>query len=103
MPNTNPQAIKLSNERFRVLADRLAQTYHFARALQAQIVAEGVDSLFAADKDPIDDGSAIDGRAPITNEDVKALIVAVDHTVDFFDKDTAQRDLILRVAVNPLR
>lgn len=101
MPNTNPQAIKLANERFRRLDDKLAQTYHFCRLLQAQIKAEGIDTLFTNDKDPLVDGSAEDGRSPLTNEDIKRMIAIVDEVVAFFDSDPARRDLLLRGAVNP--
>jgi hypothetical protein len=103
MPNTNPQAVRAANEMFRVLCDRLAQTYHYCRMLQAEIAAEGIDNLFADDKDVIVDGSAEDGRSPISNEDIKGLIAAVDNIVAFYDGTPTQRDLILRVSVNGSR
>lgn len=103
MANTNPQAIRVSNERFRSLADRLAQLYHYARAVQAQIKAEGIDSLFAANSDALADGSETDGRTPLTNDDIKQFIGYVDDVVKFFDENSERRDLLLRVAVNPER
>ena len=101
MANTDPRAVRVANERFRVLADKLAQAYHFSRILQAQITAEGIDSLFASDKDVIEDGSATDGRSRLTNEDIKGLIGALDSFVGHFDGNPSERDLILRIAVNP--
>lgn len=102
--NQNPQAIRLANERFRVFADRAGQLYHFGRALQAQIVAERVESLFSGDaKSVLQDRSAEDGRTPLTNDDIKGLIGAVDAVVAFYDNDPALRDLLLRAAVNPER
>lgn len=103
MANSNPQAVRIANERFRPFADRIAQAYHFAGVFKTQIEAEGIDSLFPADKEPINDGSALDGRSPLSNEDVKGLIAAVDAIRAFMDADPAMRDLLLRVAVNPMR
>lgn len=103
MANTNPQAVRVANERFRPLADRIAQSYHFCKAFKDQIQAEGIDTLFATDKDVIEDGSAVDGRSPLANEDVKGLIAFLDQFGTFMDGDPTMRDLILRVAVNPLR
>jgi hypothetical protein len=104
MPNTNPQAVKIANERFRPYADRLAQAYHFCNAFKSQIAAEGIDTLFSADdKDLLSDGSLTDGRTPITNADVKGLINSLDQFIAFMDGDPVTRDLLLRVSPNPLR
>lgn len=103
MPNTNAQAIRVANERFRPFADKMAQNYHFCKAFKDQIAAEGIDSLFAADKEVVDDGAAIDGRSPLTNEDLKLLITAVDAFLGFMDERSELRDTLLRTAVNPLR
>lgn len=103
MPNTNPQAIRFSNERARPLCDRLAQAYHFASELQKQIAAEGIEGLFSKDGDVIDDGAAVDGRSPLTNDDVKGVLNAIDTYVQFLDGNPVVRDLVLRVAVNPIR
>lgn len=103
MANTNPQAVKVANERFRPFANRLAQSYHFCKAFKDQIAAEGIDTLFLKDGDLIEDGSATDGRSPLSNDDVKQLINSLDQFLAFMDGDTAMRDTLLRVAPNPLQ
>lgn len=103
MPNSNPQAIRFVNERCRPVCDRLAQSYHLVNAILTQVRAEGVDGLFVEDKDAIQDGSERDGRSPVSNEDIKGLLSALAAYRDFFDQSTDVRDLILRVAVNPLQ
>lgn len=103
MPNTNPQAVKLANERFRPLADRLTQSYHFCKALRDQIAAEGIESLFTKDDDVVEDGSDIDGRSRLTNADIKGMIASVDEFLAFMDANPSMRDLLLRVSVNPFR
>lgn len=100
MPNTNPQAVKFANERFRKLADKTAQHYLYCIVIREKIAAGGIDNLFPANKDPIVDGSAEDGRSPLTNEDIKAMISGMNQIIDFYEANPNLKDLMLRVAVN---
>lgn len=104
MPNTNPQAVLIANSKIRVAADRMGQLYNYFKALQAEAQAENWTGMFPADGDIIVDGSAIDGRAPITNTDVNNFITAAGAFITFMEQAAnANRNLILRMAVNPER
>ncbi len=100
------RAVKVSNERIRPAADRLGQTYFLYALLLKLAAAEAWPTLFGQfnEKNPLPDGSDVDGRNPITPESIKALIVAMQTFVDFMDADNgALRDLVLKIAVNPER
>lgn len=100
------RAVKIANERIRPAADRLGQTYFLYTMLLKLAAAENWPALFGQfnEKDPLQDGSVIDGRNPITPESIKALIVSMQTFVDFMDaNDGALRDLVLKIAVNPER
>lgn len=100
------QAVKIANERIRPAADRLGQTYFLCGMLLKLATAENWPTLFSMfnAKEPLPDGSDVDGRTPITPESVKALIVAMQAFTDFMDANGGPlRDLILSIAVNPER
>ena len=96
------RAVRIANERIRPAADRLAQTYFLYTNLLKLNAAEDWVALFSQfnDKDPLPDGSATDGRAPVTPERVKILLAAMQTFVDFID-NSGFRDAILMTAVNP--
>lgn len=98
------RAVKIANERIRPAADRLAQTYFYYRMLIDLATAEDWPALFSSfnEKEPLPDGSDVDGRRPVTPESVKVLIVAMQTFVDFLD-NSGFKNLILQVAVNPER
>ena len=102
MPNTNPQAVRIANEKVHRAADRFGQLYNFVKALQAEGTAESWLTLFPADAQVIADGSDEDGRAPITNTDVRTFITLIGTFITYMEQNTnANRDLTLRIAVNP--
>lgn len=104
MPNMNPQAILIANQKIRTAADRFGQLYGYLKILQAEATAEGWLTLFPADVEVITDGSATDGRTPITNTDVRSFITLASAYVTFMEQSSnANRDLTLRIAVNPER
>lgn len=104
MPNTNPQAIRIANEKIRPAADRFGQLYNYLKALQAEASAEGWLSLFPNDAQVISDGSDVDGRAPITNAEVRSFITLAGAYLTFMEQTSnANRDLALKIAVNPER
>lgn len=102
MANTNPQAIRICNDKIRPLADKLGYLYNLSKALQAEAQAEGWTSLFPADANIISDGADTDGRAVITNTDVNSFITVVGSLITFMEQNSnANRNLTLKIAVNP--
>lgn len=103
MPNTNPQAVFIANTKVRPLANRFGQLYNVCRAIQAEAAAENWGVLFAGGAgNVIVDGSDIDGRTPITDADVISFNTVVTAYVTFMEQNAnANRNLILKIAVNP--
>lgn len=105
MPNTNVQAVRISNEKIRPLADRLGQIYNLLKAVQAEAAAEGWLSMFPNDSEAIVDGSATDGRTPITNADVRSMLtgVGLGYITLLEQNSNAHLNNVLKIAVNPLQ
>jgi hypothetical protein len=104
MANTSPQAVRIANEKIRPAADRFGQLYNYLKALQAEAAAESWLTLFPNDSQLVVDGSAEDGRAPITNLDVRSFITLADAYITFMEQaSNLNRDLVLKIAVNPER
>ena len=103
MPNTNPQAIMIANEKIRVLADKFGQLYNLAKMAQAEHQAEDWLSLFPNDAEVIEDGSLTDGRTRITNADVRTFMVTVvSGLITTLEASTnTQRNNVLKIAVHP--
>lgn len=102
--NTDPQAIRIANEKIRVEADRFGQLYNLSKADQAEATAKSWLSLFPATNDLIDDGSAVDGRTPITNQDVRDFISDISAFITWAEANSnVIRNRFLKIAVNPER
>jgi len=102
--NNNAQAIRVVNEKIRPAADRIVQTYNFMKDLQAQYGAQNWAALFPATADVVLDGSAVDGRNPLTNADVANVITALGAFLAFMEATAnLNRDRFLKAAVNPER
>lgn len=103
MPNTNPQAIKVANEKIRPLADAMAGLYNALKSAQIEFVAESWGALFPNDAEIIVDGSATDGRTQITNAEVRAFMLT--DAVAFLNAMEASanvgRDRVFKLAPNP--
>ncbi len=102
MPNSNPQAIQVANGRIRPLADRFAQLYSELKAAQISYTAEGWGALFPNDSEVIVDGSATDGRTPITNADVRSFMLtdATAFLTALEANSNATRDRVHKIGVN---
>lgn len=100
---TNPEAVKFCNERVRVAADKLAQLYAVAKSVEQEWTANDLATIIAFDNpDLVVDGSASDGRHPISGEDVNNLITRCSEIVtDLEANSSAKLNTILKVAVNP--
>src|SRR5262245_62620618 len=59
---------------FRSMADRLVQAYQMAAGLKQAWFATGVNTKFPNDDSLVDDGSAVDGRSPLTGADVNNVV-----------------------------
>ena len=99
---TNPQAVRIGNEKIRLLADRFGQLYNLAKAMQAEAQAEGWSALFPNTPDTLNDGADADGRVVITGADVTAFISMVGTFLTYMEQTSnANRNLALKIAVNP--
>lgn len=105
MPNTNPQAVRVANDKIRPLADRFGQLFNLCKALQAEAVAEGWTGMYTGGAgNVIMDGSETDGRSVITDADVAAFITDVSSFItDMEANSNARRNRALKIAVNPER
>lgn len=102
MPNTNPQALSVMNNKIRVAADRFGQAYNLFKAMQAEAQAEGWMALFPADSEIVEDGSLTDGRTRITNQETRDFITDVGSFITFCEASSnAVRNRALKIAVNP--
>lgn len=102
--NTNPQAIAFANGRIRPAADRLAQAYYMAKALVADWNAQNVAAVIIPGDtvNIISDGSATDGRKPITNDNAYAIILQAQALITLYEASGgAPLTSILLVAPNP--
>ena len=102
---TNPEAVRFCNEKVRVAADRLAQAYYFAKHVQQEWFANSMSSLIPnSGDDDVIDGSATDGRHPITGADATNIITRCGEIVtDMEANSSAKLNTILNVSVNPTR
>lgn len=103
MPNSNPQAVRIANEKIRVLADAMAGLYNAFKSAQIEFTAEGWGSLFPNDSEVIVDGSAQDGRTPITNAEIRSFMLtdAVAFLNALEASSNAGRDRVFKLAPNP--
>jgi hypothetical protein len=103
MPDiTDAEAVRFADEEIRPFADKLAVAYYAAVALVDDWNARGLGSLFPNDSSPVIDGSAADGRPPITGAMVNNIINrASELKADLSEFSNAKLNTLLQVAVNP--
>lgn len=70
----NPQVVKFSNEQARRAADRFGGLYFTAKELCDAWDAQGLDPLVPDTAEAIEDGSAQDGRPPMTCGRLRVLV-----------------------------
>jgi len=94
------EAALFANETFRVAADKLAQAYYFAKQVSDEWVASSMGSKLTNTADGVRDGSAADGRHPITGIDANNIIDRLNElTADYEANANAKLNTILGVAV----
>lgn len=92
MPNSNPQAVAFANGYARPVADTLVSAYLTAKRLVQVWNGQNVVAVIPNDANVIVDGSASDGRVPITNAQVNVEIANAIAFIAFFE---ASASLIL--------
>jgi len=99
---TNPEAVKFSNEKIRVAADKLAQAYYFAKVVQQEWFANNMGSLITNNAlDIIIDGSETDGRHVISGADATNVITRIGELItDLEEFSNAKLNTVLAVSVN---
>ena len=101
MPIDNASAVKFSNEKVRVAADRLARAYNFAVQVVDEWNALGGATFIPNDSQSVVDGSASDGRPQITGAMVNNIINRLSELkTDYQATSSAKLNTILQVAVN---
>ncbi len=98
---TDPQVRRFANEKARVLADLATKYYYAALAFQNEWDATGMGALIPNSADVIVDGSATDGRTPITGANVNGLQGHVAAMVTELEANTNQKlSVLLNIEVN---
>lgn len=97
----DPNAVRFANTRIRPMADRLAQLYYLAVLFSDEFKALGLDTIFLKNPDSVSDGSATDGRPPITGTDVNNIITLAIAFKDLMEANSKEPlNQVLRVGVN---
>ena len=98
---TNAQAVAFSNNRIRPMADLLYTAYQTAKSIVDQWNAQDVSSVLPNTTDPIVDGSAQDGRPPITGAKATNVITRCqDLIADYEASSNAKLNTVTAVQVN---
>lgn len=102
MAITNPQAVKFCNEEVRTVADKAAAYYWQAKAFLSEWDSNGLGSLIPNDAGEIVvDGSAEDGRGPITGADVHGLRNHIQAMVSDLEANAnMKRNILMKIEVN---
>lgn len=102
MPDiVNPTAVAFANNYIRRAADRKAQDYYYSKQVVQSWNAQSLSALFPNDTSNVVDGSATDGRPPITGAMVNNIINRASETIaDYEATSNAKLNTILQVAVD---
>lgn len=99
--NTNAEAIAFSNQKARLMADAMAQSYFSAKVIVDQWNADSLSSIILNTTDLIVDGSATDGRNPATGAEVTNIITRAQEIItDYEANGNAKLNTVLAMAVN---
>ena len=101
MANTNPQVIAFCNAHARPMADSMASNYWTAKKIVTEWNSLNLAALILNDGTLIADGSATDGRSPISGTMVTNIIVrATEIVTDYEAAGNAKLNTVAQVAVN---
>lgn len=101
----NPEAVAFCNSRLRPAYDRFAQLYYEAKGLYQEWTANGLGTIIAYDNaDLVVDGSASDGRHPISGVDVNNFMTRLGELIADMEANTnAKLNTVLAGATNSQR
>lgn len=74
MANSNPQAVLFANTQIRPMADLIASAYLSAKKIVDAWNSQALSSVIPNDANLIVDGSAVDGRPPMTDAQATNII-----------------------------
>lgn len=94
--NTNPLAVRFTNEKARVFAESLLTTIQTARSFKSFYDANSMDTVFPATADNIADGSDTDGRPRVSNNAIRALYTAASDLLTWASTGSPTRETRLR-------
>ncbi len=98
---TNPEAVRFANEKARVLADLATRYYYAAKAFAQEWAATDMDSKIPDAADVFIDGSATDGRSPITGANVRGLKGHIETMIADLEASGNQKlNILLKIEVN---
>ena len=100
---TNQEAVRFCNERVRVAANKLNAAYKFAKEVAAEWNANPdlATNIGYDNTDLVVDGSATDGRHPVSGVDVNNLVTRLTElSADYEAGGGAKLNTILAVATN---
>ena len=98
---TNPEAVRFCNEVIRPLADVATRYYYAALAVVNEWEATGMAAKIPNTADVVVDGSAQDGRSPITGAKVNGLKNHVAAMLaDLEANANAKLNVLLQIEVN---
>ena len=100
---TDPTAILFCNTQVRTGADKTMQFYWWMKALKVEYLANpNLATLLPNDSSPVLDGSATDGRTPITGADVQAFLTNVNTFITSLEANSsAILNNFAKISVNP--
>lgn len=100
---TNAEAVRFCNERVRVAANKLNAAYKFAKEVSSEWTANPdlATNIAYDNPDLVVDGSATDGRHPVSGIDVNNLVTRLNELIaDYEASSSAKLNTILAVATN---
>lgn len=98
---TNATAVAFANQKVRVAANAMLQNYHTCKALVDAWNAGSLSAVMTNTADNIVDGSATDGRNPITGAQATAIITRAQEVItDYEATSNAKLNTVALVAVN---
>jgi hypothetical protein len=85
MPNSSPQAVAFANNRIRPAADALYSIYLTAQKVTQEWNGQTVSAVIPNDANLLVDGSAVDGRPPMTNAQATNIITRLGEILTLLD------------------
>lgn len=100
---TDPSAVLFCNSQVRAGADKTMQFYWWMKALKVEYMANpNLATLLPNDSSLVIDGSAVDGRTPITGADVQTFLTNVNTFLTSLEANSsAILNNFAKISVNP--